>query len=85
VFFAFSAKKIFSFPIAPICTNYLANELKVNHVLVSSVYAAVQLTINMILIYWVDIEQIGYGEALVFVGICCVIYLILRRQVLGTI
>ena len=65
--------------------QYLANELKVSHVLISSIYAGIQLVINLILIYLVDVEQIGYGMALVFIGVCSVIYLVLRKYVLNTI
>src|SRR5690606_17155786 len=61
--------------------QYLANELKVPHVMVSLAYALVQLLINLFLIYGIGMDQLTYLQGISFIVVWCFIYLILRRQV----
>lgn len=61
--------------------QYLANELKFPHVAVSLIYSLTQLLINLLLIYFVDLEEIHFGGAFLFVAVTLLLYLLLRKSV----
>jgi UDP-N-acetylmuramyl pentapeptide phosphotransferase/UDP-N-acetylglucosamine-1-phosphate transferase len=65
--------------------QYLANERKIPHVTVSLLYAAIQLAINLSLIYLLDIENFTYWKGLIFIALCCLVYLVVRGMVVRTI
>src|SRR5690606_21075627 len=65
--------------------QYLANELKFPHVVISLVYALIQLGINLTLIYLVDIGQLQYMEGLWFIVFSVLAYIIFRKIVLSAI
>lgn len=62
--------------------QYLANELKYPHVAVSVWYAVIQLVLNLVLIYWIEVDRIGYVYGIAFVLGSMGLYLILRGKLI---
>lgn len=65
--------------------QYLANEMKIQHVFVSVFYALIQLGINLFLIYEVDMKSLPYVEGIVLVLFYCGLYLLVRNRVLKSV
>lgn len=65
--------------------QYLANEMKIQHVFVSVFYALIQLGINLFLIYGVDMKSLPYVEGIVLVLFYCGLYLLVRNRVLKSV
>src|SRR5690606_15925837 len=61
--------------------QYLANELKVPHVLVSTIYAVIQLLINLALVYGVGMDQLSYLQGISFIVVGVLIYSGVRARV----
>ncbi|KEO72601.1 UDP-GlcNAc:UDP-phosphate GlcNAc-1-phosphate transferase [Anditalea andensis] len=62
--------------------QFLANEIKVNHLVVSACYAAVQLAINLVFIHFVGFENLSWFEFLVSLIIIAGIYFAIRLRVI---
>lgn len=65
--------------------QYLANEMKISHVVVSVFYALIQLGINLFLIYGVDMKSLPYVEGIVLVLFYCGLYLWVRNRVFKSV
>src|SRR5690606_5044234 len=61
--------------------QYLANELKVPHVAVSIAYAVIQLLINLLLIYIIDIDLMSYFQGIFVILISVFVYILARVKV----
>lgn len=63
--------------------QYLSNELKWPHRMVSVVYGGMQLSINWIICY--DIPRLNYSRPLVVALLFIIIYVVIRREVMRRI
>src|SRR5690606_1737349 len=85
IFYRLARKENIFLPHRTHLYQYLANELQFKHVSVSIAYAIIQLLINLLLIYGIGMEQISYFQGIVFILVCCLLYLLIRQQVLRRI
>jgi UDP-N-acetylmuramyl pentapeptide phosphotransferase/UDP-N-acetylglucosamine-1-phosphate transferase len=61
--------------------QYMANEMKINHLVVSAGYAAVQLIINLVFIHIVGFETLTWIEFLISLLVIAGIYFMVRLRV----
>jgi UDP-GlcNAc:undecaprenyl-phosphate GlcNAc-1-phosphate transferase len=59
--------------------QYLANELRKSHLVVSSVYGILQLSINVFVIYYMPSPTLF--QVVLLIGVVSLIYLIIRESV----
>lgn len=81
IFYRLARKENIFLPHRTHLYQYLANELQFRHVTVSLAYAIIQLLINFFLIYGLGIDQISYLQGIIFILVCCAVYLFIRWQV----
>ncbi|MEX2593130.1 MAG: UDP-GlcNAc--UDP-phosphate GlcNAc-1-phosphate transferase, partial [Anditalea sp.] len=85
ILFRLSRKENIFLPHRTHLYQYLANELEFPHFWISAFYALIQMFINLALIYWIGVDSLTYLEGVVFVIICCLVYLVLRITVIRRI
>jgi UDP-N-acetylmuramyl pentapeptide phosphotransferase/UDP-N-acetylglucosamine-1-phosphate transferase len=61
--------------------QYMANEMKINHLVVSAGYAAVQLIINLVFIHIIGFETLTWIEFLISLLVIAGIYFMVRLRV----
>ena len=65
--------------------QYLSNELKLPHVMVSSIYALVQCGINIITIVLISENRMTNSAFVLFLSVLCIAYLIIRNVIFKAI
>jgi len=65
--------------------QFMANEMRINHLVVSAGYAAVQLIINLIFIHLVGFDNLSWLEFLVSLLVIAGIYFMIRQGVVHKI
>jgi len=65
--------------------QYMANEMKINHLVVSAGYAAVQLMINLLFIHIIGFESLSWVEFLISLLLIAGVYFMIRLSVVHKI
>jgi len=65
--------------------QYMANEMRINHLVVSAGYAAVQLVINLIFIHFIGFDSLSWIEFLISLMVIAGIYFTIRLRVVHNI
>jgi len=65
--------------------QFMANEIKINHLVVSAGYAAVQLIINLIFIHFIGFDNLTWLEFVISLTVIAGIYFMIRMQIVHKI